>query len=795
MAVWIMSNAYRNMMFKIYDFTSHHEAIIKYSLIIFLIALGIYLRALPAIHYGLELHANDPWIEYWQANYTYYHGLGSWYTLTRANPATHIFWYPWGRDFTLSSYPAQPLWSAATYPLVAPFGLTIKDWVALQPLVFAVVAFIAIYLAAKEIMDGSDLAGISALLLYVLVPSASDRNIVGFVEKEGLALGFVFLAVYFYSKMIKSLEKGSTEKQLTYALLTGLMIAIVGWFWGGYIYVLGSLVGFLVLYPLFEPKKVDMKFIEYNLLVFVSSIIFELPSPKNIANLGFYPKFHISVGVIYIAALTLPVLFYYLHNRPEILHRKKPLLTPAAYLVVLIIISIAGAAAIALGYISLSARYAWALGLRFVKAPPLVQSVEEHQPALVANGVQGVFTSWGTGFLWLFFASPLILAIIGGFYLLYKGRADRIYVALAFFTAFYAYMNATYFEASASAYGLLVAGVFLAYLMEKSVPSRQAVVARKKGRVTLRTRSDYSIIALILVLLVFVNLAQSGVYSYQQHSRMIYSIMAGGAPINARTDAWYETLDFLRHNVSSNALIVAWWDYGYWISVGAHRATVADGATLNSTQISILAKILTATNETEMIQLLRELHAPVNNTYILTFDVFQFRIMDNGTRYIVSPAIPSASGMVGLVDIPKSIWMIRIGGRDISKYFYLYTSKNFALISPRFDQPDNLPVIYKIMVDGIIQLNKIDKNHTYIFQWFTGSTSSLDPRYKRLEDQMGIRYQVTITSYKTITTLNRPKMKYLKPYMVIAEPFEGLAQGNTVLMDVIFIYQVVFPSS
>ncbi len=790
------------MLDKLYRFTEKYEKIIKYSIIAALIILGIYIRALPAINYGLELHANDPWIEYWQANYTYYHGLGSWYTLSQQNPATHIFWYPWGRNFPLTSYPAQPLWSALTYPIASVFGLTIKDWVALQPLVFAFIAFITIYFAAKELMDGSELAGISAVLLYTLVPAASDRNIVGFVEKEGLALGFVFLAIYFYSKMIKSLyDKSVTEnKRLLYTVLTGLSVAVVGWFWGGYVYVLGSIIAFLLVYPLFEPKKVDFYFLKYNLLLIASAIIFVALAPKNLQNLGFYPKFRLGVGVLLLGSLILPVLFALLYNHQKLLGRKKPLITPGLYLAVLIIIGIAGAAAISMGVVRISPRYAWAMGLHFVKAPPLVQSVEEHQPALAANGLLGILNSWGTGFPWLFFASPLILAILGAFYLLYKGRADRIYLGVAFLLAFYAYMNATYFEASAAAFGLLVAATFMGYLLEKTFPSKQSLALLKKGRVTLRTRSEVSIIAALIVFLVLVNLAQSGVNLYEQHNNMVYSIMAGGAPLAATTDAWYKAIDFMRHNMSRDAVVIAWWDYGYWISVAGHRASVADGATLNSTQISILARILTATNETEMLQLLRELHAPINNTYILTFDVFQFVPRNNGKSYTVTPIIPRPNGMIGLVDIPKSIWMIRIGGRDISKYFYLYRiGQRNLLISPRFDDPDNLPVIYKIMVDGILYLNYQDKNHTYTFQWFTGSVSSLGYEYKYLEQSMGIKYQVSVTNYKTLTFLDRPKMKYLKPYIVIAEPFyrngHTLGGANGVLMDVIFIYKVVIPSS
>ncbi len=787
---------------RIYDYLNKHPQLknsISLIIVLVFLGLGIWLRSIPAFKYGLELHANDPWIEYWQANYTYHHGLGSWYTLTRSNPATHIFWYPWGRDFTLSSYPGQPIWSALTYPIGQAFGLSIKQWVALQPLIFAAFATLAVFFAVRELMDKSDLAGIAAVILYTLVPATSDRNIVGFVEKEGLAIPLIFLSIYFYSKLVKIINNREVGEnwRLLYSFLTGLSIAAVGWFWGGYVYVLGSYVLFLVLYPLFAAKEINYNFIKYNLLVFAAAIALEVVSPKNLSNLGFYPRFRINVGVLYIAALILPIIFYLLYRKYKMFGFKRPLLTPTRYLALLIVVGLAGIAAISMDLIHISARYAWALGLRFIKAPPLVQSVEEHQPALAANGLIGVLSSWGTGFAWLFFVSPLVLALLGGFYLLYKGRADRIYAAIAFFIAFYAYMNATYFEAAASAYGVVVAATFTGYLLSKAFPSPRHVEMRRRGRVTLYTRSEYSWIALILIALVFVNLAQSGVSLYESHSRMVYSIMAGGAPLAATTDAWYKTLDYLQHNLSRDSVVVAWWDYGYWISVGGHRKSVADGATLNGTQISILGRILTTKNESELIELLKLLRAPANNTYILTFDVFQFIPSKDGKTYTVIPVIPRRSGMIGLVDIPKSIWMVRIGrGQSyMSQCFYLYKvgDKNL-LISPRFDDPNNLPLIYKIMVDGILYLNYQDKNHTYTFVWYTGSVSSLSYEYKFLEDSMGIKYQVNVFQQKQLTFLDRPKMKYLKPEIVIAEPFKGLHTGQGVLVDVVFIYKVVFPS-
>ena len=796
------------------DKNPRYRRIITLVLLVAIMALAVYIRAIPAMKWGLELHGNDPWIEYWQANYTYTHGLLSWYTLTPDNPATHEFWYPWGRDFVHTSYPGLPIWTAATYHIVKYTGLTLKEWVALQPLVFAALSVITAFLAVKELADGSDLAGLLAALFYALIPAASDRTIVGFVEKEGIAFTFVFLFIYFYSKYVKIHRSGTPlKKRLIYITATALAMAMVGWFWGGFLYVLGSFIAYLVLYPLFSRERVTLEFLKENMLIVVLSMIFVTAAPKYLVVLGFYPP-RPSVGLLYLAAFIMP-LFYYLFQEAE-RDKRYPLFlrrvvrklgVKTAYFTLLVVVGIAGVAAIAVGAVSFSPRYVWALGLRgIIKVPPIVESVEEHQPALAANGLLGVLNTWGGMLHPLFFASGLAAALLGIVYLLYIDREDRLYLAIAFALAFYAYMNVTYFEASAASYGILVAALFTWWLAKKFLPTRVELARRKKGIVTARYKASYRALFAVYFILIMVNLAYSGYVLIEQHGRMIPSIAAGGAPITDRNDAWYKLIDFIKKNTSKDALIVTWWDYGYWVSVLTGRRTLADGATLNSTQISILGRILTAKNETEALELLRELDAPVNDTYILVYDVFYYHPsaavsaalhVNLNTEYAMWPANPCRF-MVGLVDIPKSIWMIRIGRRDLGDYFYLYHDRMNAfnslygcrnleyVISPRFDDPDNEGLIYKIMVHGVWSIKNY-YGHTYGFVWPTGDVQKepVDNVFKQVQRSLGVKYMVEVNNVKVV---NPPALKHFKPYYIVVEPFYNY-RGIAV---VIFLYKVVF---
>ena len=160
-----------------------YKRAIVYTLLALITMLSIYVRALPGMKWGIELHGNDPWIAFWETKYVLENGLLSWWSLTPDNPDTHIFWYPIGRDFASTDYPGIALWTASTYPLAELFGLTLKEWLALQPLLFTALSTITIFFTLRELLNGSNIAGLVGSLLYAIVPATSDRTIVGFVEK------------------------------------------------------------------------------------------------------------------------------------------------------------------------------------------------------------------------------------------------------------------------------------------------------------------------------------------------------------------------------------------------------------------------------------------------------------------------------------------------------------------------------------------------------------------------------------------------------------------------------------
>lgn len=74
------------------------------------------------------------------------------------------------------------------------------------------------------------------------------------------------------------------------------------------------------------------------------------------------------------------------------------------------------------------------------------------------------------------------------------------------------------------------------------------------------------------------------------------------------SDAWWDTLTKLRLESPPNAIVNAWWDYGYWIKYIAERRVSSDGGTLLTHVHHWLGKALIAPGENESIDVLRMLN-------------------------------------------------------------------------------------------------------------------------------------------------------------------------------------------
>jgi len=760
--------------------------IITGLLIAFAVVLGVLIRTAPFGLNGFEFFEFDSYIEYWQAKYVYENGPLAWYTLTRSNPDTHVFWYPWGRDFIYTSYPFFPLWIGTTYHLVKNFGLTLEQWAALQPVIFASIATILAYFAAKE-LTGSRIAGITASFLFAVLPSAVERTVIGYVEKEGAASVFVFLFIYFYVKALKNTRTTKTN-WIKYTILAGLSMALIGWLWGGYIFVLGTVVAFAVLSPLITGKYFTRELALTNLLLVISAMIFEIPSPTNSMSLGIYPFSIKGLAWPLLSATLLPLIYYYLSQGYRNLGLRKPLLNQARYLGVLILLLIGGIALTSMGLLPIGGRLAWALGLRFVQVTPLVESIAEHQSPLINQyTLMRMLHSWGATIEALFFASPLMLSILAVFYLLYKGEPEKTYLAIGFALAFYSYLNAVYMIGIASYFGVLAASSIIPFILEYVFPySLESKRDKKKAGVVVKRISPITrFIATLFFILIIVNTGYTAYAEHTLNSRIVYTLKAGVSDLGFYSNSWYKAVETMRNEIPSDGLVISWWDYGYGITVAGGRASAADGSTINETQIGIIGLILTSKSGEQAVQLAKLLNAPVNKTYLM---IIEGVIIGETNDTVTIMPLFIGRGLPGLVDWPKSLWMIRIGnGRvpilnsmginasyvDTEKFFRVYNVFG-GVIAPKLDDTENTPLIYKMLVDAMLWWAREEKGKAGQFMWFTGTEEFLDYAtidYFKTQLKLNITKSINVQDLKWITERPLANDAYIKPFKVVVEPF------------------------
>jgi len=134
------------------------------------------------------------------------------------------------------------------------------------------------------------------------------------------------------------------------------------------------------------------------------------------------------------------------------------------------------------------------------------------------------------------------------------------------------------------------------------------------------------------------------------------TILNGGSVFTISTTDWLDSMEWIKNNTPKDAVVAAWWDYGYWISTMGERATLADNSTVATHIIENIARMLLS-NPDEAWRLLQEMQAD----YILVFVAGQKLPTD-------SPE--SLYTLRGGGDESKKQWFMRIAGYDESKFLH-----------------------------------------------------------------------------------------------------------------------------
>lgn len=603
------------------------------SLVILLVSavVGSYLRLYPVFNsfesgYGPMLNELDPYSEYWTAEKLLEKGLTYFFSLNKYNEETHIFWYPWGRDFTKSSLPLTPMFSVVSYYVARLFSpeLSLYEWMVYVPIIFFILSLVGIYLTTRELW-GDVPAAVSSVVAAIIFNS---RQLAGFTVKYSAGLGFIFLATYFHVRSWK-------RKSYVDALLCGVFMSLTAAGWAGFNLLLAAIFLQVVLQPLItRVTKEDL--ILWGLET--------LPLALTIAVLPFYGPLYlvISVGILIplgFAVIGVAILLEYVATQ-KVVKLKYPLLTKwrFIYLLLIALVGVGGLVGLTTGFLHLKGKGLAAMGLGGI-THVLVGTVQEYAPASAPNFI------WSSG-------APFIISLLMLVYFAYKAFLKKsvldLFIGIMVLLVTYATTNVSYFFPFLNCVISISQGSFIALLIP--------YLSRKKDLVL--SLLSASLIAAYLFATLFQGVSVWAP-AYRSQTPMI---LDSGLGIGRNVPAWLDTLEWIKNNTPKDSVIISWWDYGYWLSVLGERATVADGATLNATQIELLAKALTGTEEEAFEIFTKYFRVPPDKTYVVLYDVVLFS--EQLSSAYVGPLAFQGGTFIG-ADMAKGISAIyKIAGRN-----------------------------------------------------------------------------------------------------------------------------------
>ncbi len=619
-----------------------HASIIFYSALLLILFIAFTIRILPIrweIPTGtVRLNEFDPYYQFSLTNKMIQDGLFSPYLENNGQGwINHQQWYPSGLDMS-KSLPSLPMTAAVLYGIISWLGVNVDlmAFCSIFPVIFGTISCLMIYFVGKDM--GGKAVGLLAALFLALAPSFLARTALGFFDTEVLGILGLLSFILLFLRAID--ENRSLLSSLLQSAGAGAALAYFIGAWGAAYFLVDLVVIFvfvLILLKRYSQRLLLSYSLTFGLALFIAT------------NIPYISLNYLASGAVLPVAGVFLLLCLLEILRHNISDRTKLLFTGATLAGV-----VGGFFALwQLGYLQdIAGKFITVLDPFLRSATPLIESVAEHR-----------ISAWGN----LYFELGLgILFFLGGLYFTLRNPNNRN-VFLLLFGA-----TSLYFAASmvrllvifAPAFSLLAAIGILGLLKPFYTLLREApqITVKSKRRKIKRVSKEYSGIVVFLVFMLLVtNFAfapQAGgmprVYN-QAYSPI--TVSAASLPISPAEPAkeWLDMLSWTRNNLQSTTVVCAWWDYGYWLSILGNVTTLADNATVNSTQIENIGFIFMAPEENSMAMLEK-----YDATYILVFTTLSIVPSSDGSYYIVQP--------VGFGDEGKWSWMARISGQARDRF-------------------------------------------------------------------------------------------------------------------------------
>ncbi|MEM3737168.1 MAG: STT3 domain-containing protein [Candidatus Bathyarchaeia archaeon] len=542
------------------------------------IALGV--RILP-LRWGAYLSEFDSFWHFYVAEYIVENGLFSVFGWV-----DDMTWFPWGRDVAGTTPLGLPYTVVFFYLILKSLGAQTEllDVALYLPPFMAAATCLVLYFLGKDL--GGKETGILAALFLALNEAYIGRTTLGFLKHETVGVFAIILASFLFLRSVDA--KRSVKSCLIYAALAGLSVAYLNISWGAFWFILALIPLFivaLVVVGRYSPRVL----LVYSLTMCIG-IVFTLPFPR--PGFGILTAFGI-----------LPVIggFIILLVAELLRHIKSPRTKLALVTSILTVAAMSAVILYQLGFVTpLTAKIMTVIdpSQREQLAGPIVESVAEHK-----------MSTWAT--FYSQFGNVLILAPLG-FYLALKRRWRRdIYLVVAGVLSVYFASSFVRLTLIMAPFITLLGAYALVSITRPLAVGIKSSKSADKGKRTPRV-SPYLSLATILILAL---LMTPTFFSSVEGAYAPVTIAAAGTPLREYRGDWLEALAWMRDNIPPDEPVLSWWDYGYWIAIEGDHKSIADNATLNTTQIASIGQILLS-NETRAFQLAKQYF---NARYIVIF--------------------------------------------------------------------------------------------------------------------------------------------------------------------------------
>lgn len=603
-----------------FEFHLHHLLIIGVLSLSFSISAMI--RSQPA-EFGFQLNEFDPFFNYRATKFIVDNGIPAYFSWH-----DNMSWHPAGRDVAATS---QVMLHVTTAILYGAFGggSDLYGFTIIFPVVFGSLTAIVVFALVRVI--GGTTAGLFASLLYAVSLPVIVRGTIGWFKSEPLGLFYGLLGVYLFLSGLKS-----SSRRIAFLKLIGggIFLGFAFSAWGGTEFLILPLGLFIISLPFLRK---DHSFLRWAVPVFIAGLVISL-APLERPGIGLFA--HAS-GFMLLGPTIFLVACTFIQNLSKEEHKKR---NSGLFLIAIIVAGVGILSAEVFGLPSF--RYLNAINPFLTTEDPLVDSVAEHATTTIFQSFlfNSVFMVFGGIGVWLIFKNLLsssnekrdmhVFALIIGLLGVYISSA---FVRLELF----------------SSLSLVILGSVGLSMITKEIFRPEKKENKKLTRSHPKT-IKISYVAIIPILL-FMPLIVPVSANWVNSANIPPTILNGGSNFAISTGDWPDAMAWLKENTPEDAVVAAWWDYGYWITTLGERTSLADNATLIDSKIKRIAQMFLSTPD-ESWKILQELDAD----YVLIYVASQRVNSEEPPLYLVQ----------GGGDESKKQWFMRIGGYSVGRYLY-----------------------------------------------------------------------------------------------------------------------------